>query len=77
VPSLSVGDCQNTRTRLLDTAERLFAAHGVQAVSVRDIIRASCANLGAVNYHFKNRQALVLEVFERRWNDLLATAHPA
>ena len=55
-----------TRAQLLDAAERLFARHGVQAVSVRDIIREARANLGAVNYHFGTRQALVVEVFERR-----------
>jgi len=55
-----------TRAQLLDTAERLFAAHGVDAVSVRDIIREARANLGAINYHFGTRQALIVEVFERR-----------
>lgn len=55
-----------TRAQLLDAAERLFAAQGVAPVSVRDIIREARANLGAVNYHFGTRQALVVEVFERR-----------
>ncbi|MFZ4396434.1 MAG: TetR/AcrR family transcriptional regulator [Kiritimatiellia bacterium] len=56
----------DTRTQLLDTAERLFAAHGVEAVSVRDISREARANLGAINYHFGTLQALVVEVFQRR-----------
>lgn len=57
---------RDTRTQLLDTAERLFAAHGVEAVSVRDIVREAHANLGAINYHFGTLQALTVEVFERR-----------
>ncbi len=56
----------DTRTQLLDAAERLFAAHGVASVSVRDITRASGANLGAVNYHFGTLEALTVAVFERR-----------
>jgi len=59
-----------TRTQLLDAAERLFAAHGIESVSVRDIIRAAGANLGAINYHFGTRQALVVAVFERRLTPL-------
>lgn len=56
----------DTRTQLLDAAERLFAAHGVASVSVRDIIRAAGTNLGAINYHFGALENLIVAVFERR-----------
>ena len=55
-----------TRERLLDTAERLFAARGFAAASVREITEAADANLGAVNYYFRSKENLYTEVFARR-----------
>jgi len=55
-----------TREALLDAAEELFVKQGVAGASVRDIITAAGANLGAVNYHFGSKDRLVLEVFLRR-----------
>ncbi len=47
------------KQRLLDTAERLFAERGFEAVSVRDITGESKANVAAINYHFGSREALI------------------
>ena len=55
-----------TRERLLDTAERLFAACGFAGTSVREITDAAETNLGAVNYHFRSKENLYVEVFARR-----------
>ncbi len=55
-----------TRTRLLDAAERLFARHGIDATSLRKITSEAHANLAAVNYHFGSKEALIREVFLRR-----------
>ena len=55
-----------TRQRLLDVAETLFAEHGFAATSVRDITSAAACNLAAVNYHFRDKQNLYHEVFRRR-----------
>jgi AcrR family transcriptional regulator len=49
---------QTTPTRLISVATRLFADHGFDGTSVRDIIRAADANLGAITYHFGSKQAL-------------------
>jgi AcrR family transcriptional regulator len=54
-----------TKTRLLDTAERLFAEFGVEATSIRDITTAAGASLGAVTYHFGTKQELVTAIFAR------------
>ncbi len=55
------------RTRLLDTAERLFDERGIDAVSLRTITHeAGHRNPSAVNYHFGDRDQLVMAVFERR-----------
>lgn len=56
----------DTRERILDTAERLFAERGVAATSIREITGAAEANLGAINYHFGSKQELVVAVFTRR-----------
>jgi AcrR family transcriptional regulator len=57
---------ETTRGRLLDAAERLFAAHGFRATSVRDITAAAGCNVAAVNYHFRNKESLYREMFRRR-----------
>lgn len=59
-----------TRGRVLDAAERLFAERGIEAVSIRDITRAAKANLAAINYHFGTKQDLVAEIFSRRLTPL-------
>ncbi|MCP5523007.1 MAG: TetR/AcrR family transcriptional regulator [Verrucomicrobiales bacterium] len=55
-----------TRGRVLEVAEQLFAERGIDAVSIRDIISAAGANLGAINYHFGTKERLIEAVFERR-----------
>jgi AcrR family transcriptional regulator len=55
-----------TRERVLEVAERLFAERGLDAVSVRDIIAEAEANLGAINYHFGTKDGLIEAIFERR-----------
>lgn len=59
-----------TRTRLLDAAERLLAAKGFEATSLRDVTSKAKANLAAVNYHFGSKDALVRAVFERRLGEV-------
>ncbi|KIX12328.1 TetR/AcrR family transcriptional regulator [Dethiosulfatarculus sandiegensis] len=56
-----------TKERLLEEAERLFAEHGYEAVSVRVITKSAGCNLGAVNYHFGSKQNLYKAVFMERW----------
>ena len=48
----------DTRQRLLDAAARLFADKGFQNVTVREICKASSANVAAVNYHFGDKAGL-------------------
>lgn len=59
-------DTPDTRHRLLDAAERLFAVHGFDAASLRAITAEAGANLAAVHYHFGSKDGLVREVFARR-----------
>jgi AcrR family transcriptional regulator len=59
-----------TRTLVFSAAERLFAVHGFQKVSVRDITAAAGVNLASINYHFGSKDALLLEIFRRRTAEL-------
>ena len=49
----------NTKDRILDTAEKLFAEQGYAGTSLRQIISAAGVNLAAVHYHFKSKDALL------------------
>lgn len=60
------GTAADTRTRILDAAEALFAQHGLEATSMRRITAAARCNLASVNYHFGTKESLVQEVFRRR-----------
>jgi AcrR family transcriptional regulator len=59
-----------TKAAVLATAERLFALHGFQTVSVRDITAEAGVNLASVNYHFGSKDALLFEIFRRRTAEL-------
>ncbi len=59
-----------TKSRILKTAEILFANEGIATTSLRRITAAAGANLAAVNYHFGNKQNLVHEVFRHRLDKL-------
>ncbi len=56
----------DTKTRILDAAEELFAENGYQGTTLRRITTAAGVNLAAVNYHFGSKEALLEAVFERR-----------
>ncbi len=56
----------DTKTRILDAAERLFSERGFNGTSMRDITGVADANLAAVNYHFGSKERLLEEVFARR-----------
>jgi AcrR family transcriptional regulator len=55
-----------TKQRILDSAERLFAAHGVEAASLRTIIADARVNLAAIHYHYHSKDALLDAVLKRR-----------
>ncbi|MDX9861017.1 MAG: TetR family transcriptional regulator [Rhodospirillales bacterium] len=55
----------NTRERILDVAERLFASRGYKNVSVRELTAAADANLASVRYHFGSKDHLLYAIYER------------
>src|ERR1700689_968448 len=71
----------NMREAILCAAEELFSINGFNAVSVRDIAQAAGANPGSVTYHFKTKDGLLREIYQRhcapmnrRRSELLAAA---
>lgn len=57
-------EVSDTRSALLTTARRLFAARGYRGASVRAITGEAGANLGAVTYHFGSKERLYHAVLE-------------
>ena len=56
----------DTKTLLLDTAEKLFGLNGFETTSLRDITTSADVNLAAVNYHFQSKDSLIEAVVARR-----------
>ena len=51
---------------MLDAAEHMFARHGFDGVSVRDITTAAGVDVALISYHFGGKRELFTAVFQRR-----------
>lgn len=56
---------EETRQRILDVAQELFAQHGYNGVSLREITRRAQVNVASVHYHLGSKEHLLLEVLQR------------
>jgi AcrR family transcriptional regulator len=66
----------STKARLIGAAERLFAERGIDAVSLREINRASGArNAIAVQYHFEDRAGVVRAILAKHAPDVESRRH--
>lgn len=64
---LEAGPPSDSRLRLLQAAEGLFAVRGIEGVSLREIgVAAGHGNSAAVQYHFGTREGLVAAIFAYR-----------
>jgi AcrR family transcriptional regulator len=61
-----MNDTTDTKTRILDSAEKLFGLKGIGETSLRDITTDAQVNLAAVNYHFQSKDSLIDAVIARR-----------
>jgi len=55
----------NTKKKILDVAENLFAERGFTETSLRMITSFADVNLASVNYHFGSKKRLIQAVFDR------------
>ncbi|WP_192036841.1 TetR/AcrR family transcriptional regulator [Halomonas sp. YLGW01] len=67
----------DTVTRILDTAEVLFAERGFAETSLRTITGKAKVNLAAVNYHFGSKKSLIQAVFARYLDPFTERFHTA
>lgn len=63
---------KTTSDRILDAAEGLFASQGIRGTSLKEITEQAEVNIAAVNYHFRSKDALVREVYQRCFQPLNA-----
>jgi AcrR family transcriptional regulator len=60
-----------TRDKILRTAEQLFAREGVDRVTLRQIVRAAGQrNVAAVQYHFGSKEKLLAEILDHHLDDI-------
>lgn len=58
-------EARETRNRILDTAEQVFAKKGVSRTSLADIADAAGVTRGAIYWHFKNKADLFDAMMQR------------
>jgi AcrR family transcriptional regulator len=56
-----------TKDKIINVAGELFARHGFNGTSVREIAKIADVNLSAINYHFDNKENLYFKVFENNY----------
>ncbi|WP_088243350.1 TetR/AcrR family transcriptional regulator [Calothrix rhizosoleniae] len=60
-----------TRDRILQAAQRLFAAQGFDGTTTRDLAKAASVAEGTLFRHFPNKKAILVEVATAGWVDIL------
>lgn len=71
-PSLQGTDATRTRERILDAAFRRLVSDGYAALSVREIAADAGVNHALINYHFRSKDQLVIDVLDAMNQRLLA-----
>jgi AcrR family transcriptional regulator len=69
---LDAAELGETKARILDAAFRRLATDGYAALSVREIARDAGVNHALINYHFRTKDQLVIEVLDEANRQLLA-----
>lgn len=63
IPNLSYDN--ETRNKILDTANVFFALKGVAAVSLRDIAKEVGIKMSSIYYYYESKEALIEDVLSR------------
>jgi AcrR family transcriptional regulator len=75
--TLSAADLEAFRTRLCDVAEKLFAAHGPDAVTMREMADALAVSSMTPYRYFKDKDAILAAVRTRAFNQFAAAMEAA
>ena len=59
--------------QIIDTAEKLFAIHGYNGTSVRDIAEDAGVNVAMISYYFGSKEKLMEAVFGERTRHIIVT----
>ena len=65
---LSPAPAADTRQRLLQAATEVFAEHGFEKATIREICRRADANVAAIHYHFGDKKRLYAAIFGTVFN---------
>lgn len=57
----------NNKNRILLTAQKLFSEKGYRNTSIRDIADRVGTNCSMINYHFKTKENLYIQIIEDLW----------
>jgi len=60
-----------TRTRILETAQRLFASKGFDGTTTRDLAQTAGVAEGTLFRYFPNKKAILVEVATNGWVEIL------
>lgn len=58
-------EAEETRSRILDAAERVFSERGVSRTSLEDVAQAAGVTRGAIYWHFKDKRDLFAAMVDR------------
>lgn len=61
---MTVASEAGTKARLLQAARQVFAEHGLEKATIREICSLARANVAAVNYHFGSKEKLYAAVLK-------------
>jgi AcrR family transcriptional regulator len=61
----------DTASRIMQTAEKLFARKGFECVSIRELAAECGVNISLISYHFGGKEQLLEKIIETRVNSLM------
>jgi AcrR family transcriptional regulator len=53
-----------TRRHVLETVYELISEHGIEGISMRQVADAAELSTGTINYHFGNKESLLMAALE-------------
>lgn len=62
----------DTKNKIMEVARVLFATHGFEGTSVREIARVAEVNVASLNYHFSSKEKLFHEILRQGHADCSA-----